>query len=152
MNDEVYMMIDSYIDGELSRNDEDLLFEQLALNSDARDYFRKVNLIRNQTESLIKEFPALLEKKIIGGVRRNYLQRYSYSTRFTGIVAAGISVVLLIISLFLLNQLADYRNEIHSAVNQMRKQNTIIEALYNSFPPTEVHAQYSNEIIVKPKI
>ena len=152
MNDEIFLMIDSYIDGELSRNDEDILFEQLALNSDARDYFRKVNLIRNQTECLTKEFPVMLEKKIISGVQRNSLQRYSYSARFTGIVAAGISIFLLAITFFLLNQVADYRNEIRSAVNQMRKQSTIIEALYNSFPPTEVHAQYSNEIIIKPKI
>lgn len=152
MNDEIFRMIDSYVDGELSRPDEDILFEQLALHSDARDYFRKVNIIKNQTESLTNEFPMLLEKKIIGSVQRNSLQRYPYGARIIGIAAAGISVILLVISLLLLSLVSDYRNEINSAVIQMKKQNIMIEALYNSFPPTEVHAQYSNEIIIKPKI
>lgn len=152
MNDEIYLLIDSYIDGELNRKEEDILFEQLALNSDARDYFRRVNLIRNQTKSFTEEFPSSLEKIIVSKVRRHTSFMHSYGSRITGYIVAGISVMLLIISLFLLSEISGYRDEINSAVSQMNKQNEIIEALYNSLPPTVIRATYSNEIIVKPNI
>ncbi len=152
MNSEIFLMIDSYIDGELSPQDEDILFEQLALESDARDYFRKVNLIKNGADSLADEFPSKLERDIIGSINRRSSGKFSNHAGITGYVAAGISVILLIISLLLLNQVSGYRNEINSVINQINKQNIIIEALYNSFPPTEVHPEYSDEIIIKPKI
>lgn len=152
MDNEIFLMIDSYIDGELNRKDEDMLFEQLAINSDARDYFRRVNLIRSQTKSLTDEFPAELEGNITRKVFASGSVRRSFSQRAAGYAAAAISFVLLLISLLLLNEVSGYRQEINSAVNQLNKQNTIIEALYNSLPAAEVQAKYSNEIIIKPKI
>lgn len=152
MNNEIFLMIDSYIDGELNQKDEEILFEQLALNSDARDYFRRVNLISNQTRLLTDEFPYKLEENITEKLYSAGSVRRSFSQRATGYAAAAVSVILLIISLLLLNEVSGYRQEINSAINQLNKQNTIIEALYNSLPATEVHAKYSNEIIIKPKI
>ncbi len=152
MDDKIFIMIDSYIDGELNRNDEDILFEQLAVNPDARDYLRKVNLVNNQTRQSVAEFPSFLERNILKGTSGRSAPPISTSARLTGFISAGISVILLILSLFLLGQVSDYREEINSALNQMQKQNIMIEALYNSYPAAEVRAQYSNEIIVKPNI
>ncbi len=152
MDEKIFIMIDSYIDGELNRNDEDILFEQLAVNPDARDYLRKVNLVNNQTRLSVAEFPSSLERNILEGIGGRSQPRVSTSARLTGLISAGISVILLIVSLLLLGQVSDYRNEINSAVTRMQKQNVMIEALYNSYPAAEVHAQYSNEIIVKPNI
>ncbi len=152
MNDRIFLMIDSYIDGELNRSDEDILFEQLAVDPDARDYLRKVNLINKQTRHSAVNLPSSLEQNILSSVNRKSARRISRGARITGYFSAGISIILLIISLFLLGQVSDYRNEFNSAMDQMKKQNQMIEALYNSYPAAEVHARYSNEIIVKPKI
>lgn len=154
MNNEIFLMIDSYIDGELNHSDEDILFEQLALNSDARDYFRRVNLIRNHTGALPDEFPSKLEENIIAKVYKpasGYAES-SFNCRVARYAAGAISIILLIISLFLLNEVSGYREEINTALNRLNKQDAIIEALYNSLPTTEVQAKYSNEIIIKPKI
>lgn len=152
MDDKIFLMIDSYIDGELNRSDEDILFEQLAVNSDARDYLRKVNLVNNQTKLTVTEFPSELERNILSGITRKSVPGISGTARLTGYISAGISLILLIISLFLLEQVSDYRTEMNDAMNRMQKQNQMIEALYYSYPAAEVHARYSNEIIVKPKI
>jgi hypothetical protein len=149
MNQETFMMIDSYLDGELDSEEEEVLFEQLSLSRDSREYFGKVYLLKNHTKSLSNEFPRSLEKRILNNKRETKLQHFSYSA---GIAAAVISVILLIISALLLNRVMDYGNEIRTSILQIKKQNAMIEALYNSLPPTEVRAQYSNEIIIKPNI
>lgn len=152
MNERIFLMIDSYIDGELNRSDEDILFEQLAVNPDARDYLRKVNLINKQIRLSEVDLPSSLEQNILGSVNRKSAHGISRRTRVTGYLSAGISVILLIVSLFLLEQVSDYRTEIDTAIDRMEKQNQMIEALYNSYPAAEVQAHYSNEIVVKPKI
>ncbi len=152
MDEKIFIMIDSYIDGELNRSDEDILFEQLAVNPDARDYLRKVNLVNNQTRLSSVDFPLSLEQNILNKLDRISAPRVSLSARLGGYISAGISIILLVISLFLLGQVSDYRNEINSALNRMQKQNQMIQALYNSYPAAVVHAQYSNEIIIKPNI
>ena len=152
MNEQVFYMIDSYLDGELNHEDEEALFGQLADNADARDYFRKVNIIRTQTEAINDEFPPLLEQRILERSHKKRFFKFSESIGYTGTIAAAVSVILLVISLFLLNEVSDYRNEINSALNQLNKQNLMIETLYNSLPATIVQAEYSNEIIIKPKI
>lgn len=143
------MKIDSYLDGELDPGEEELLFEQLSLNQDSRDYFRKVNMIKNHTKSLASEFPGSLEKRILNNKQETKKRQISFNP---GIAAAVIAFILLIISGFLLNRMIDYGNDIRTSLVLIKKQNAIIESLYNCLPPTEVRAQYSNEIIIKPKI
>lgn len=143
------MKIDSYLDGELDPGEEELLFEQLSLNQDSRDYFRKVNMIKNHSKSLASEFPGSLERRILNNKQETKMRQMSFNT---GIAAAVIAFILLIVSAFMLNRMIDYGNDIRTSLAQIKKQNAMIEALYNCLPPTEVRAQYSNEIIIKPKI
>ena len=152
MNENTLKMIDSYLDGELNRSDEDILFEQLAVNPEAREYLRKVNLVSNQTRLSAAEFPSSLEQNILSSVNKRSVSPFTPAARLTGYFAAGISIILLIVTLFLLSQVSDYRTEIKTVLNRVEKQDQMIEALYNSFPAAEVRAEYSNEIIVKPKI
>ena len=152
MNENTFKMIDSYLDGELNRGDEDILFEQLAVNPEAREYLRKVNLVSNQTRLSAAEFPSTLEQNILNSVNKRTASPFTPAARLTGYFAAGISIILLIVTLFLLGQVSDYRTEIRTVLNRVEKQDQMIEALYNSFPAAEVKAAYSNEIIVKPKI
>jgi anti-sigma factor RsiW len=152
MNDNTFKMIDSYLDGELNRSDEDILFEQLAVNPEAREYLRKVNFVGNQTRLSAAEFPSPLEQNILNSVNKRTASPFTPAVRLTGYFAAGISVILLIVTLFLLGQVSEYRTEIKTVLNHMEKQDQVIEALYNSYPAAEVKAEYSNEIIVKPKI
>lgn len=95
MDEKIFMMIDSYIDGELNRNDEDILFEQLALNRDVRDYLRKVNLVKNQTRLSSGGFPSSLERNILTSVRSRTTPRLSGGARLAGYISAGISIILL---------------------------------------------------------
>ncbi len=152
MDSEIYLMIDSYVDGELDRNDEDKLFEHLAVNPEARDYLRKLNLVNNQMHLSAVEFPSKLERNILNRISRKFTPRVHHIAGLTGYISAGISIILIIISLLLLTRISDYRDEIKSALNQVQKQNSMIEALYYSYPAAEVHAQFSNEIIVKSNI
>jgi len=102
MNSEIFLMIDSYVDGELDRNEEEILFEQLASNPEARNYLRKVNVLNNQLKLSAAEFPPHLERDITNSISRRTASPLSYKARFAGYISAGISTILLIISLFLL--------------------------------------------------
>lgn len=149
----MFSKINEFADGELDHQDEIFLFEQLAVDVDARNYFRKINLVRNELENSDKEFPSSLEKKILRKIQptpdKSYIFKYA---GFAGALTAVILIVLLVISLFLLSEVSDYRHEINSVKDQLNTQNKTIEALYNSLPPVDVRAVYSNEIIIKPKI
>lgn len=153
MDDKLFLKLNEFADGELDHNDEVFLFEQLAVDSEARNYFRKINLIRNELGKSDEEFPSSLEKKILQHTQpvpeRSFIYKYAgVAGALTGIIL----IILLVVSLFLLNEVSDYRHEINSVKDQINVQNRTIEALYNSLPPVDVKAVYSNEIIVKPKI
>ncbi|HSD62625.1 MAG TPA: hypothetical protein VLB50_02470 [Ignavibacteriaceae bacterium] len=153
MDEKLFAKINEFADGELSHQDEIFLFEQLAVDAEARNFFRKINLVRSVLEGSEEEFPPSLEKKILRKAEvtpeRNFLFKY---TGLAGLVTGIISIILLIISIFLLSEVSDYRKEINSVISQVKAQNKTIEALYNSLPPVDVKAVYSKEIIIKPKI
>ncbi len=153
MDDKLFSKLNEFADGELDHNDEVFLFEQLAVDSEARNYFRKINLVRQELERSDKEFPASLEKKVLritpSVPERSFIFRYA---GVAGALTGVILIILLVISIFLLSEVSDYRHEINSVKDQINIQNKTIETLYNSLPPVDIKAVYSNEIIVKPKI
>jgi len=152
MDDKLLLMIEEYADGELNREDESFLFEQLAVNAEARTYFRNINLVKNELESAAEEFPSHLEKIIITRMQ-SPADRISFSRlKLAAAVVSAVLILLSIITFRLLNEVSGYRQEISQVITQLKEQNKTIETLYNCFPPAVIHPVYSNEIIIKPKI
>lgn len=153
MNKEnLFIKIGEYIDGELKQSEEESLFAELALDSEARNYLRKMSLLKQAGVDDEVEFPIHLEEKILTAttLKEFSIVRGRPAFGFAKYVSIGISVVLIVISLFLFNSINEYRGEIKKIVNQVEEQKELIKVLYNSLPSTEVRATYSNEIIVKP--
>ena len=153
MDENLLSRINAFADGELENREESSLFEQLAIDTEARNYFKKIGLLRNEIERSDEEFPSSLESVILNKQLSFPGKRFSIkNAHFAGVLTGLISIILLIISILLLSEVSSYRNEINSVLEQVKAQNKTIEALYNSLPPIDVKAAFSNEIIIKPKI
>ena len=61
-------VINSYFDGELEKGHEPLLFTQLSLNSEAREYFKQLNKIKAAIEESVEDFPEELDERILRSV------------------------------------------------------------------------------------
>ena len=61
-------VINAYFDGELEKGQEPLLFTQLSLNSEAREYFKQLNKIKAAVEESVEDFPEELDERILRSV------------------------------------------------------------------------------------
>ncbi|QQS37923.1 MAG: hypothetical protein IPM56_08285 [Ignavibacteriales bacterium] len=150
--DLIQFKIEEFLDGELKREEEESLFAELALNSEARVYLRQLSLLKQNQFNQEEEFPQRLEEKILVStiMKDSVLTRNQRASTIGRYMTVGISTVLIILSIYLFNTMNLYKTELKTVVNSSREQQEIIKALYNALPSAEVRATYSNEIIVKP--
>ncbi len=150
--EKVFIRIDEYIDGEIKQSEEESLFAELALDSEARKYLRSLTLLKQTGAGNSSEFPVNLEEKILMAttLKDFSVVRRNLPSKITRYISIGVSVILLIVSLFLYISVNQHRKEIITIVNKLEDQQELIKALYNTLPAAEVRATYSNEIIVKP--
>ena len=71
---------------------------------------------------------------------------------FVRAVSYAAVLFLLAASIFLYQQANDYKTEVTNMNRQIQSQAQTIELLYNTLPPTVVHANYEHEIIIKAKM
>jgi hypothetical protein len=151
-NVEIQKLVQQYIDGELDKGYEPLLFSTLAADEEGRTYFKMMNLLHNAVEDKMEEFPEELEERIFKSVEKKETHKlYTIKRNFYLIGASlSIAVLMLIISSFLFFELKEYKSRIDIVSEQVMLQNQTIELiLNNSLPPAEVEMKRVNEIIIK---
>ncbi len=147
-------IINAYFDGELEKGQEPLLFTQLSLNSEAREYFKQLNKIKAAVEESVEDFPEELDERILRSAGTSMPQK---SMLFLGIkifraIPYAAAIVLLFLSGYLFFRVSSFQERVDNLSQHVTLQSKTIQMLYNSLPGIEVRATFDNEIIVKPKI
>ena len=145
-------MIQLYADGELEKNREANLFTHLSECEECRLFFRNLNIVNSNIQK--EEFPHELETRIFNSISSKELRKESRLFRNVFVRAVSYAVVLFLLaaSIFLYQQANDYKTELTNMSRQIQTQAQTIDLLYNTLPPTVVHAQYEHEIIIRAKM
>ena len=62
---ELQLMINQYLDGELEKSKEPLLFTHLSNDEESRDYFKELSSIKAALQDSVEDFPDYLEERIL---------------------------------------------------------------------------------------
>lgn len=149
---EIQIMINKYFDGELQKGTEPLLFTQLSLNEDAREYFKSMNIIQETIKNDEKKFPLQLEEQIMHSIqdtmsKSNKLQFWKNPST---IISYGFATLLLIFSIFFYTQSFEYQRKLEHTMIQVSQQSQMISLLMNnSLPMARVEYEIKNQIIVE---
>jgi len=147
-------IINAYFDGELEKGQEPLLFTQLSLNSEAREYFKQLNKIKTAVEESLEEFPEELDERILRSVGSSRPQkpRIVSSIKSFRAIPYAAAIVLLFLSGYLFFKVSSFQERVDNLSQHVTLQSKTIQMLYNSLPGIEVRATFDNEIIIKPNI
>ncbi len=145
-------MIQLYADGGLDKNREAALFTHLSECEECRLFFKTLNTVNSNI--LKEEFPHELETRIFDSISSKELRKESRLFRNVFVRAVSYAVMLFLIaaSIILYMQAMEYKTEVSNMSRQIQTQAQTIDLLYNTLPPTVVHAQYEHEIIVRAKM
>jgi hypothetical protein len=151
MINEIEEMINKYFDEELTKNQEIAMFSMLSQDSEAIDYFKKMNQLRSTVDKNREEFPASLDEKILLSLSQREKKNNLFGGQKIFILGSyALAVIMFIISAFLFNSLNNYKMEVDYAVNEIKVKTQMIDfILNNTLPAAEVRAVNSNEIIIK---
>ena len=159
MNSEEYPtqyheMIDNYFDGELTREEEVLLFSSLLQNQEAREYFKQMNFLKNALSGTMEDVPLEVDEKVFDSIQKIDAKKEKkfFSHKFFPVVAYAVTIILFVISIFLFSRTNDYENKVDNLMQAVSKQNETIELLFNSLPALEVKTKPEYEIIIKTKL
>ena len=152
-NDEINEMIEMYFDGELDKSSEPLLFTSLSGNIDAREYFKKLNVLRAVINESTLPFPAQLEEKILNSIKvekHGLIKNFNFRRIAFGVISASAVVILFVIcSLFFL-ELKDSKTKLDSITEQLKVQKETMDMiLNNNYPAVVISPENNNEIIVR---
>ena len=146
-----YHLINEFYDGELSKESESYLFTLLSSDEELRQYFKNLNSIKTAAADAVEAYPDRLDERILTSAfdsPGNESSRYRLR-EMSNLIAYGVSIILLIVSIFFFYSTNQYRSELDSAVQKISDQQKILLLLTNSLPAAEVTPSYENEIIVE---
>lgn len=157
--EEIKLLIDLYIDGALPKEKEPVLFTLLSRDTEAREYFKCSNYLKNNFQQNLSEFPRGLEENILHSVEN---ARKKQSTVLTNkniflFFSYTVAVVLIFIALNFYNQSEqfkreseEYRIQLNNLAGEIKKQNADLQLILNAMPEIEVRSGYfrTKEIVV----
>ncbi len=149
--DEVKRLVELYFDGELEKKREPVLFAVLSEDEQARDYFKKLNLIHTAARESEEDFPPALEERIFNSIEHSAARSGGLfkGNFYANAASLVIAALLLIVSIFLFGEVRDYKNRIALVSEQVAAQKQTIDLIINnSLPPVEIRSQKVEEVIV----
>ena len=150
--DEIKTMIDLYIDSELSKEKEILLFTMLSQDGDAREYFKSVNYLKNNFQNNIEEFPSKLDESILKQIEGTHKKHAFVSINKKVLLWASCAAAafLIFISAFYYNKYEDYKDQLVNLSREVKKQNQDLQLIMNAMPEIEVKGRvyWTKEVIV----
>ena len=151
-SEKIKELINRYFDNELDKSEEVFLFTQLSQVEEAREYFKQMNLLSENMKNTFDEFPLSLEEEILSATVTEITKEKRFNFNIQSFSGYAFSVVLLIISLFIYTQSLEYKADIKLNIQQINQQNKMLEMMFHALPPTEVKAEFTNDIIIRPTI
>ncbi len=155
MNCENYqMLIQSFLDGELEKEKEGIIFTHLSQCQDCREFMKGINLLNSTAQAEIKEFPLSLDEKIMLAIEKRETKTQSniFTFRMPAYISYALGIVIILLGLYLFDTTREYRSEMREAVNTMKEQNQQIQLIMNCLPEAEAKAKIQNAILVQAKM
>jgi hypothetical protein len=149
-------MVDLYFDGELEKGKEPMMFTSLALDEEAREHFKNMNVLRSSMMQTMEEFPAALDEKIlrsIGNIHDKHTTTFINRKVFS-VITYSATIILLILTIFFYRKTEEYKVQFYDLTREVKNQNDKIELLINTLPEVEVTGGYlrTKQILVTPKL
>lgn len=142
------MCIHEFLENELKKENRKLLFSHLGDCEVCRDYFSTAALLNSTIVEDKNLFPESLDEEILSKLPKE--KSFAFEDFFTVKIPAYFAYVLvaivILLSLTLLNEVNQYKNELHQTALQLNEQKRTVELLYNCLPPVEVHPVSSNNL------
>jgi hypothetical protein len=153
---EIISMVDLYFDGELEKGKEPIMFTSLALDKDAREHFKNMNLFKTSIVQTMDEYPVVLDEKIlrsIGNIHDRHTTAFINKKVFSVITYSAI-IILLVLTVFFYRRTEEYKVQFYDLTREVKNQNDRIELLMNTLPEVEVTGGYlrTKQILVTPKL
>lgn len=142
MNEQTKNTIEQYFDKELHKSMEPQLFELLAIDEKARDYFKIIYELKNSSEDTIEEFPHQLDRKILNTLyEKTAKQKYTLPNfRFSTLLAYSFALVMFIVSILFYYDLRTYQHQLDQSIEQINYKQKEVELLLNSIPAIQIEA------------
>lgn len=150
--EEIKNMVDLYIDGELGKEEEPLLFTMLSLDKEARDYFKGANYLTNNIQMNLKQLPPDLDEKILhlagstsGG------QSVIISRRLFNYISYAIIILCVAASVFFYSQSRGFKEQLFNTNVELKRQNEDLKLIINtmSFEKEKEHHYFMKPVITK---
>ena len=150
--EQLLIMINEFVDGELSNEKETFLFTELGNNEVAREYFKKINSLKVVTNEQTETFPSKLDAKILNEIKKSHNMSVFQETKSK--LVAYVGYLILLVSLaggYLLYNQNVYQEElIKNSQAQIEQQQQLINLIMsNQLTPVTVEPEYKNEVIIQ---
>ena len=153
MNTEQLMIIiNEFVDGELSKEKETLLFTQLGNDEVALEYFKKVNSLKIITNEQTIEFPSQLDIKILSEIKNQQHLPIGalIKSRITNYAAYLLLLITLTAGYFLYNQNIYQEKQLEITSVRLEQQSKILNLLMNNqLAPVTVKPENQNEVVIQ---
>lgn len=152
--DELIKMIDLYFDNELEKAKEPVMFSLLSGDEDAREHFKKMNILKSGIAHTLEEFPSALDEKIlrsVGSIQDKHTAAFINRKVFS-VMTYSAAIILLILTIFFYNKTEEYKVQFYDLTREVKKQNEQINLLMNALPQVDVQGSYVKikEVVVTP--
>jgi len=150
--EQLMMMINEFVDGELPIEKETFLFLELGNDEVAREYFKKVNSLKVVTSEQTETFPSELDSKILNEIKAGHSASVFQQTKSR--LVAYVSYLILIISIaggyFLYDQNVYQEQQLKISETKIEQQQKVLDLLMsNQFTPITVEPNYKNEVVIQ---
>ncbi len=152
----IITMIDLYFDGELEKGKEPVMFSLLAQDIEAREHFKKMNVLRSVFSTSTEQFPSSLDKKILHSISSLNEKQTAFfiNKKVFSAITYSVTVILLVLTMFFYSKSEEYKVQFFDLTREVKKQNDKLELLMNALPQVDVSGSYykTKQIIVRPNI
>lgn len=143
MNTEkIFELVDLYYDDELTKAEESHLFSVLAANAEGRDYFKKMQMLRNSVRLSAEDLRNGTDKNILTSIAsQKKPAAKQWSLRPVHLAAAALVLVFLSVLSFLYAEVKSSSYEVQKLNHMIIDQQQTIEMLYNTLPSVTVSSK-----------
>ena len=141
-------LINLYYDKEISRKEENELFEILSDNEAARELFRKMRMIEGEVSLQKEAFPEQLDAKILNQLSSISSVKKNNNSELISILKYAAVIVFAVITSYLFFLNTQYASNLERAEKQIKKQEVLINQVINNMPAAEVTPNQTEQIVI----
>lgn len=150
--EQLIIMINEFLDGELQKEKENLLFTGLGTDEVAREYFKKVNSLKIITNEQTESFPSQLDTEILTEIKSKQNVPVWLTAKSKIVNYASYIILLIAITggYFLFSQTVYQEEMLQFSKAKIEQQTKLINLIMtNQLAPVTVEPKYENEVVIQ---